>query len=122
MGHSLSRIAEDLVRAAKGNSLQWQGTTLATHFQPIYSVREAGCIGFEALVRLPAADGSLIPPMIFIPIAEDMRVIDKIGTWVLREACRTAVTWPEPLTVAVNLSPAQFHTAKRVVRLRATRA
>jgi EAL domain-containing protein (putative c-di-GMP-specific phosphodiesterase class I) len=39
-----------------------------------------------------------------------MRVIDKIGAWVLREACRAAVTWPEQLTVAVNLSPAQFET------------
>ncbi len=37
-----------------------------------------------------------------------MRLIDKIGTWVLREACRTAATWPDHLTVAVNLSPAQF--------------
>ena len=37
-----------------------------------------------------------------------MRVIDKIGTWALREACCTAATWPEPLTVAVNLSPTQF--------------
>jgi EAL domain-containing protein (putative c-di-GMP-specific phosphodiesterase class I) len=50
----------------------------------------------------------LIPPLIFIPVAEDMRLIDQIGTWVLREACRTAASWPEPLTVAVNLSPAQF--------------
>ena len=37
-----------------------------------------------------------------------MRLIDKIGAWVLREACRAAAAWPEPLTVAVNLSPAQF--------------
>jgi EAL domain-containing protein (putative c-di-GMP-specific phosphodiesterase class I) len=46
--------------------------------------------------------------LVFIPVAEDMRLIDKIGEWVLREACRTAATWPENLTVAVNLSPAQF--------------
>jgi EAL domain-containing protein (putative c-di-GMP-specific phosphodiesterase class I) len=44
----------------------------------------------------------------FIPVAEELRLIDKIGAWVLREACRTAATWPENLTVAVNLSPAQF--------------
>lgn len=37
-----------------------------------------------------------------------MRLIGKIGAWVLREACKAAMTWPEPLTVAVNLSPAQF--------------
>ena len=41
-------------------------------------------------------------------MAEDIRLIDQIGAWVLREACRTAATWPPHLTVAVNLSPAQF--------------
>jgi EAL domain-containing protein (putative c-di-GMP-specific phosphodiesterase class I) len=65
-------------------------------------------IGFEALIRLPAPDGTLIAPLVFIPVAEELRLIDKIGAWVLRQACRTAATWPEDLTVAVNLSPAQF--------------
>ncbi len=46
--------------------------------------------------------------MAFIPAAEDMKVVDKIGKWALQEACRTAATWPEPLDVSVNLSPAQF--------------
>jgi EAL domain-containing protein (putative c-di-GMP-specific phosphodiesterase class I) len=64
--------------------------------------------GFEALVRLPTADGNLIPPQAFIPLAEDLRLIDRIGEWVLREACRTVATWPDHLTIAVNLSPAQF--------------
>ena len=54
---SLSRIAEGLVRAARGDALQWQGLSLATHFQPIYSVHKAGCVGFEALVRAHDADG-----------------------------------------------------------------
>jgi predicted signal transduction protein with EAL and GGDEF domain len=82
------------------------------HYQPVFEISGHQLIGFEALVRLPAADGSLIPPMMFIPLAEDMRVIDKIGAWVLREACRAAASWPEPLTVAVNLSPAQFETGR----------
>jgi diguanylate cyclase (GGDEF)-like protein len=78
------------------------------HFQPLYHMSERRLIGFEALLRLTAADGTLVPPLIFIPIAEDIRLIDQIGKWVLREACRTAMTWPDDLTVAVNLSPAQF--------------
>jgi predicted signal transduction protein with EAL and GGDEF domain len=82
------------------------------YYQPVFEVTGRQLTGFEALVRLPAADGSLIPPGAFIPLAEDMRVVDKIGTWVLREACRTAATWPEALTVAVNLSAAQFETCK----------
>ncbi len=78
------------------------------HFQPLFEVNGRNLIGFEALVRLPAGDGTLIPPATFIPIAEEMRVIDKIGAWVLHEACQTAATWPKHLTVAVNLSPEQF--------------
>jgi diguanylate cyclase (GGDEF)-like protein len=78
------------------------------HYQPIFQMSDRRLIGFEALIRLPRDDGTLIPPLVFIPVAEDMRLIDKIGTWVLREACRTAASWPKHLTVAVNLSPAQF--------------
>ncbi|MEO5692550.1 MAG: EAL domain-containing protein [Usitatibacter sp.] len=62
MGQSLSRIAEDLVRAAKANSLVWRGMTLTTSFQPIYSVKEAGCTGFEALVRAQDEAGNAIRP------------------------------------------------------------
>jgi EAL domain-containing protein (putative c-di-GMP-specific phosphodiesterase class I) len=78
------------------------------HYQPIFQMSDRRLIGFEALIRLPRDDGTLIPPLVFIPVAEDMRLIDIIGTWVLREACRTAAGWPKHLTVAVNLSPAQF--------------
>ena len=80
------------------------------HYQPIYETEEHNLIGFEALVRMTAEDGSLVPPLTFIPVAEEMRLIDKIGRWVLREGCRTAMTGPVHLTVAVNLSPAQFLT------------
>jgi len=78
------------------------------HYQPVFASSGNSLIGFEALVRLPAADGTLIPPGDFIPVAEDLHLIDKVGEWVLREACRTAANWPEHLTIAVNLSPAQF--------------
>ena len=78
------------------------------HYQPLFEMSERRLIGFEALIRLSAEDGTLIPPLAFIPVAEDLRLIEKIGAWVLREACRTARTWPEHVTVAVNLSAAQF--------------
>lgn len=80
------------------------------HYQPLFEMAERRLIGFEALIRLRAEDGTLIPPLVFIPLAEELRLIDKIGAWVLREACRTAAAWPDNLTVAVNLSPAQFLT------------
>jgi diguanylate cyclase (GGDEF)-like protein len=78
------------------------------HYQPIFEIANHRLIGFEALVRLASEDGTLIPPLDFIPVAEALRVVDKIGTWVLREACRTAATWPRHLTIAVNMSVAQF--------------
>jgi diguanylate cyclase (GGDEF)-like protein len=89
------------------------------HYQPIFEMSEHRLIGFEALVRLTAEDGSLIPPAMFIPAAEEMRLIDRIGAWVLREACRSACAWPSHLTVSVNLSPIQF-SAGSVSQLVAT--
>ncbi len=99
----LERIIRDAV----------QNDRFELHYQPLYKMAGRRLIGFEALIRLVAVDGSVIPPLVFIPIAEDLRLIDKIGGWVLREACRTAATWPGDFTIAVNLSPAQF-TAGRV--------
>ena len=99
------RIAlERLIRDATAHN----GFTL--HYQPVFGMSDRKLVGFEALARLPTPDGGLIPPAIFIPVAEEMRLIDKIGSWVLHEACRTANTWPDDLTVAVNLSPSQFES------------
>ena len=83
---------------------------LVLYYQPVFEMANKHLVGFEALIRLPAPDGTLIPPDDFLPLAAEMRLIDKIGTWVLGEACRTATSWPENLTVAVNLSPAQFES------------
>jgi diguanylate cyclase (GGDEF)-like protein len=77
-------------------------------YQPIFELSGRRLVGFEALLRLCDADGQAIPPSTFIPLAEEMHLIGRIGAWVLREACRTAAGWPETLRVAVNLSPAQF--------------
>jgi diguanylate cyclase (GGDEF)-like protein len=78
------------------------------HFQPLVDLAESRTTGYEALLRLRAADGAFIPPSTFIPIAEQIGLIGRIGAWVIRQACLTATQWPEGLTVAVNLSPVQF--------------
>jgi diguanylate cyclase (GGDEF)-like protein len=65
-------------------------------------------IGFEALLRWRHPEVGIIRPGVFIPIAEADGLMDEIGRWVIEEACRQALTWPSSLTVAVNLSPAQF--------------
>jgi diguanylate cyclase (GGDEF)-like protein len=87
------------------------------HYQPIFEIVDRRLIGFEALIRMRAEDGTLLPPLLFIPVAEELRLIEKIGTWVVREACRTAASWPDHLTVAVNVSVAQFQagTVSRTV-------
>ena len=66
-------------------------------------------VGFEALLRWRHPLRGLVPPSEFIPVAEENRLIVRIGEWVLREVCREAASWPRPLGVAVNLSPVQFH-------------
>ncbi len=70
--------------------------------------RRTRLTGFEALLRLPNGDGGSVSPALFVPVAERLGLIGEIGEWVIRRACATAATWPSKLSVAVNLSPAQF--------------
>ncbi|MEX6504933.1 putative bifunctional diguanylate cyclase/phosphodiesterase [Jiella sp. M17.18] len=77
-------------------------------YQPLVSGEDARLLGFEALLRLRAPDGSYISPTVFVPIAEARGYIKTIGTWVIQEACRQIALWPEPLFVSVNLSAVQF--------------
>jgi diguanylate cyclase (GGDEF)-like protein/PAS domain S-box-containing protein len=79
----------------------------ALHFQP-QALISGRIIGFEALVRWHHPSRGLIPPGAFIPAAEESGLIIPIGEWVLREACREAASWPHPLEIAINLSPAQL--------------
>ncbi|MDM9620137.1 bifunctional diguanylate cyclase/phosphodiesterase [Rhizobium sp. S96] len=78
------------------------------YYQPIVQLDDDGLGGFEALIRWRHPERGLIPPMDFIPVAEETGLIVPIGDWVLREACRTAATWPQHLKIAVNLSVCQF--------------
>jgi EAL domain-containing protein (putative c-di-GMP-specific phosphodiesterase class I) len=80
---------------------------LLLHFQP-QTDAHGTIIGFEALVRWEHPLHGLLSPGRFIPLAEEAGLINEIGDWVLREACREAAGWQNPLTVAVNLSPLQF--------------
>jgi diguanylate cyclase (GGDEF)-like protein len=77
-------------------------------FQPIVRSDNGRLTGFEALLRLRDEAGGLISPAEFIPVAEEMRLISKIGAWVLRQGCAIAAAWPDHLSVSINLSPLQF--------------
>ena len=80
---------------------------LSLHYQPQARVG-SDVIGFEALVRWHHPTHGMIPPSTFIPLAEESGLIISIGEWILREACREAASWSQPLQIAVNLSPVQF--------------
>jgi diguanylate cyclase (GGDEF)-like protein len=78
------------------------------HFQVQVSVTDAAICGYEVLLRWNHPDRGLVPPLEFIPIAEESGAIIEIGEWVLREACRRAAAWRTPHKIAVNLSPVQL--------------
>ncbi len=85
---------------------------LTLYFQPLSNagstVAESKVIGFEALARWIHPVRGFVSPGDFIPLAEESGLIVEMGEWILRQACREAASWPEPLQIAVNLSPAQF--------------
>jgi len=81
---------------------------LELHYQPIVNVRRNVVSGFEALARWRHPVKGMVPPAVFIPVAEDSGLIVPLGEWALMEACRNAAQWPGDLKIAVNLSPVQF--------------
>jgi diguanylate cyclase (GGDEF)-like protein/PAS domain S-box-containing protein len=78
------------------------------YYQPIHDLRTNSIICFEALVRWCHPLRGTIPPLDFIPLAEETGLIIPIGDWVLRRACMDAASWSQAVRVAVNLSPVQF--------------
>ncbi len=83
----------------------------ALEYQPIVNLADWRILGAEALLRWRHPERGLLGPDQFIAIAEEAGLIGPIGEWVLQQACREAARWPEPITLAVNLSPLQFRDA-----------
>lgn len=80
------------------------------HYQPQIDLLKGRTVGYEALIRWKHPERGMIPPMEFIPIAEETGMIGPIGEWVLRKACADASHMPEDCFVAVNISAVQFMT------------
>lgn len=87
---------------------------LSLVYQPQFEIDGNKLVGFESLVRWSTPERGSVSPAQFIPLAEETGIIDQLGEWVLRTACKEAARWPEPLTVSVNLSPVQFKSPKLV--------
>lgn len=98
------KIEADLRQAIAKGSLE-------VHYQPLVSLDTGELAGAEALVRWHHPERGFIPPMEFIPVAEDLGLVDQLGEQVLRKACSDARTWPDHMRVAVNFSPLQFRTS-----------
>jgi diguanylate cyclase (GGDEF)-like protein len=92
-------IQRELPRALIANELE-------LHFQPIIAARGGRIVGVEALLRWTHALRGAIGPAVFIPVAEQMGLMDNLGAFVLRRALLEAKRWPD-LYIAVNLSPLQ---------------
>ena len=89
---------------------------LRVHYQPKILLSNDRVIGVEGLVRWQHPSLGLVPPLRFIPLAEETGLIVPLGAWVLREACRQARTWDDSfpgrphLAVSVNVSARQFQS------------
>lgn len=93
----------------------WEREEFVVHYQPQVDVLTERIIGAEALVRWPIEGGGQVPPGSFIPIAEQIGLIDEIGAWVLDSACAQSQAWHRDglphLTMAVNVSARQLARA-----------
>lgn len=109
-------VAEELRHGISAHELR-------LHYQPIMSLVTGQPVGVEALVRWQHPERGLLAPVHFIDMAEDTALVVPLGAWVLREACRTAVSLQGrsgmPLTVAVNLSGRQLSDPGLVPMVRA---
>ncbi|WP_258600870.1 putative bifunctional diguanylate cyclase/phosphodiesterase [Mesorhizobium sp. AR10] len=94
-------LANDLRDAVENGQLD-------LHYQVQTSVSTGDIRGYEALLRWKHPTRGNIPPIEFIPLAEENGLILPLGEWVLRTACTKAASWEQPYKVAVNLSPVQF--------------
>lgn len=92
------------------------------HYQPFVGISDMHICGFEALVRWRHPQLGLIPPDRFIPLAEETGVIVALGEWVLRRAVTDAMSWPDDMKLAVNLSPVQLRRTAIVETVQAALA
>jgi EAL domain-containing protein (putative c-di-GMP-specific phosphodiesterase class I) len=91
-------------------------------YQPIVALGSGEVKGFEALLRWNRPERGRIMPDDFIWLSEEIGFIDRLGAWILCQACKDAAAWPADLKVAINVSPAQFRSGQLVRHLEAALA
>ncbi|WP_428624045.1 PAS-domain containing protein [Sedimenticola sp.] len=113
----MTQSAEERLKMEGALRQALENEELILHYQPQVCAKDGHIVGFEALVRWQKSDGELVPPMQFIPLAEDTGLIVPLGQWVLRSACQTLARWREndsmqDLSISVNLSARQLKDEK----------
>lgn len=118
----LTRAAQERLALESALRRALERGEFVLHYQPVIEVTSGRVIGAEALVRWAHPSEGMIPPLRFIPVAEDTGLIAPLGEWVLEAACRQGRAWADaghPLAMAVNLSSRQFRSADLLARVRA---
>jgi len=98
----IRRLIELDLRAAVAND------AIEVYYQPIVKAANREIVGFEALARWNHPVRGRVSPDEFIPIIEELGLMDEFGASVLRRACLACASWPDGVSVSVNLSPVQF--------------
>ncbi|CAN7340993.1 EAL domain-containing protein [Bosea sp. LjRoot9] len=88
---------------------------LELYYQPIIDLKTHEIVTREALMRWHHPTRGMIPPGVFIPIAEQSGLIAAMGNWAIRQACKDAAQWGNEIGVSVNISPLQFREPRRIV-------
>ncbi|MDQ5946225.1 MAG: hypothetical protein QG619_1648 [Pseudomonadota bacterium] len=121
---TMTAAAEERLELERDLRAALSARQFVLHYQPQVTVTEGRVHGVEALVRWHHPERGLIPPLKFIPIAEETGVIEALGAWVLDEACRQLAAWRAegltPLRMAVNLSAHQLRSPDLVAQVQAT--
>lgn len=109
---SMNESVSEHLQLASGLRAALAAGELQLHYQPQFDLHSGRILGAEALLRWQHPELGWIPPGKFIPVAERSGLINELGAWVLRQACRDAQAWRRDglgdLRVAVNVSPLQF--------------
>ncbi|MDB5518548.1 MAG: GGDEF-domain containing protein [Tardiphaga sp.] len=92
------------------------------YYQPVVDLRSNDISGCEALLRWRHPVRGMISPEEFIPVAEETGLIGQLGEWVINTACAEAVTWPDDIRIAVNISPVQFRSHTLALKVAAALA
>jgi diguanylate cyclase (GGDEF)-like protein/PAS domain S-box-containing protein len=110
------RMLELDLRHAAGDSGFTAGG-FEVYYQPLLNLRNDDVVGCEALLRWRHPERGMISPAEFIPVAEEIGVINQLGEWVLTTACHEAMHWPADTKIAVNVSPVQFRSATLALKV-----